>query len=113
VREVASGRIELHYSGGTVVTVVVSPDQWERVLVDHAWGDVDMNFAELLGPRDKDETFVVFYNGDLVRSTGEKLPPVRGRAWERRLAEARAKHPDAQFGWFAYRAAGPGPRSSS
>lgn len=28
--------------------VVVSPDQWERVLVDHAWGNVDMYFSELL-----------------------------------------------------------------
>jgi hypothetical protein len=102
VREGASGRIELHCSGGVVVTVVVSPDQWERVLVDHAWGDVDMYFSELLGPRQEDETYVVFFKGDLVRSTREKLPPVRGRALERRLAEARAKHPDAQFGWFAY-----------
>ena len=40
---------------------VVSPHQWERVLVHHAWGDVDMYFADLLGPRQEDETFVVFY----------------------------------------------------
>ena len=113
VREVAPGRIELHRTGGTVVTVVVSPDQWEQVLVDHAWGNVDMYFSELLGPRQEDETYVVFYNGDLTRSTREKLPPVRGRAFEHRLAEARATRPAAQFGWFASSPTGPGPRSSS
>jgi hypothetical protein len=113
VREVAPGRIELRYSAGAVVTVVVTPDQWEMVLAHRAWGDVDMYIAELLGPRDGDETYVVFYDGDLVRSTREKLPPVRGRARERRLAETRAKDPDGQLGWFAYGPTRPGPRSSS
>ena len=68
---------------------VVSPDQWERVLVHHAWGDVDMYFADLFGPRQEDETFVVSYNGDLARSAREKLPPVRRRALKRKVAEAR------------------------
>jgi len=108
VRQVAPGRIELHDSGGSVVTVLVSPDQWERVLFDHAWGDVDLYLADLLGPRQEDETFVVFYNGDLARSTREKLPPVRGRAFDRKVAEARDKHPDAQFGWYAYPPQGSG-----
>ncbi len=62
-----------------------------------------MFFGDLLGPRQEDETFVVFYDGDLARSTREKLPPVRGRAFESKIAHARAKHPDAEFGWYAYR----------
>jgi hypothetical protein len=102
VREVAPGRIELQDSGGTVVTVVVSPDQWERVLAGPAWGDVGLYLAELLGPRQEDEEFLVFYNGALARSTREKLPPVRGRAFERMMAEARADDPDPQFGWYAH-----------
>lgn len=106
VREVAPGRIELHDSG-TVVTLVISADQWERVLIDHAWDDVDLYFAELLGPRQVDEAFVVFYNGDLARSTREKLPPVRSRALERMLEQARAEDPDAQFRWVAYGPEGP------
>ena len=101
VREVAPGRLELHGSGRGVVTVVVSPDQWEQVLLDHASGDVDMYFADLLGPRHEDELFVVHYRGDLRRSIREKLPPVRSTALERRFQELRASHPDAQFGWFA------------
>lgn len=102
VREVAPGRIELRDSDGDVVTVVVSPDQWERVLADHAWGDVDMFFADLLGPRQGDETFVVFYKGDLFRSTREKLPPVRGRELERQVANVLAENPGAQLSWHAY-----------
>ena len=102
VREVAPGRVELQVSGGAVVTVVVSPDQWERVLAGPAWGEVGLYFAELLGPRQEDEQFVVFYNGALARSTREKLPPVRGRAFERLMAQARADDPDALFGWYAH-----------
>lgn len=83
VREVAPGRIEVHGPEGAVVTVVVTPGQWEQVLADHVGGDVDLYFAELLGPRQDDETFLVFYNGNLSRSIREKLPPVRGRALER------------------------------
>lgn len=110
VREVSVGRIELHDSGGGVVTVVVSPDEWERVLVDHAWGDVDLYFADLLGPRQTDETYLVFYNGDLARSIREELPPVRGRALEHRFAAVRADQPDAQLGWYAYSSKRPGQR---
>ena len=80
VREVAPDRIELREPEGDAVTVVVSPDQWERVLLDHAWTDVEMYLDELIEPREEDETFVVFYKGDLARSTREELPPVRSRA---------------------------------
>lgn len=98
VREVAPGRLELDHSG-VVVAVAISADQWERVLTDHARGDVDLYVAELLGPREEDETFVVFYNGDLARSTREQLPPVRSRVWERMIQQAHAGDLDAQLGW--------------
>ncbi len=62
-----------------------------------------MYISELVGPRDEDEKFLVFYRGDMVRSVRGELPPVRGRAFERRIARSRAEHPDAEFGWFAYR----------
>ena len=83
VIEVAPGRIEFQGSDGPAVTILVSAEQWERVLRDHAWGDVELYVAELLGPRQEDELFVVFYGGELWRSTREKLPPVRGSAWGR------------------------------
>lgn len=102
VREVAPGRIEVHGPEGAVVTVVVTPHQWEQVLADHVGGDVDLYFADLLGPRQDDETFLVFYNGDLFRSTREKLPPVRGRALDREIAQAQAADGVAQVGWHAH-----------
>ena len=91
-------------------TLLVTPEQWEHVLRHHVGDDVDLYFADLLGPRDEDETFAVFdvfYAGDLVRSTREKLPPVRGRAFERRMAQLRANHPDGEFGWSAHPPEGP------
>ena len=109
-QQVSPGRIDVRTSDGTVVTFVVSPDQWERVLVEHASGDVGSYFADLLGPREDDQTFVVFYNGDLTRSTREKLPPVRGGALGRRLAQARAEPPEAKFGWYAHPPETPGRR---
>ena len=102
VQEVAPGRIELRDEDSALITLLVTADEWERVLIEHAWGDVDMYFADLLGPRQEDETFVVFYDGDLARSTREALPPVRGRALELRLERLRAEHPGARYAWHAY-----------
>ena len=102
VQEVAPGRIELRDDDGALVTLVVTAEEWERVWSEHAYGDVEMYLAELLGPRQEDETFVVCYENDLVRSTREQLPPVRGRALELRLARIRAEHPDGRFAWHAY-----------
>lgn len=107
--EASPGRIDVQLGDGEdgdagsrdVITVVVTPDQWEDVLVDHVHGDVNLYLLELLGPRDNDERFVVFYQGDLVRSSREELPPVRGRAVEREIAEMRKLHPSAEFDWLA------------
>jgi hypothetical protein len=107
VREVAPGRIELRAEEEELITIVVSADEWEQVLAEHAWGDVEMFFGELLGPRQDDERFLVHYNGDLVRSIREELPPVRGRALDREFGRLRAEHPDDRFGWYAYPPARP------
>lgn len=101
VREVAPGRVEVHGPEGVVLTVVVAPGQWEQVLADHVDGDVELYVADLLGPRQDDETFLVCYRGDLVRSTREKLPPVRSRALEREIAGARAARGVEHLGWSA------------
>jgi hypothetical protein len=93
VRELGPGRVEVMMAAGDTVTVVVSPDEWERVLAEHVSYGVGLYLAELIGPRDEDERFVVCYDGDLVRSTREELPPVRGRAHERLLAE----YPDGLY----------------
>jgi hypothetical protein len=101
VRELGPGRVEVEVDG-SVLTVVVTPDQWEQVLREHAGADPELYFADLLGPRQEDELFVVFYAGDLARSVREELPPVRGRAFERRVAEVLEDNPDAQLGWHAH-----------
>jgi hypothetical protein len=109
VVEASPGRLEVQIGDddadeqSDVVTVLVTPDEWEEVLAFRARHDPDLYVAELIAPRDDDEGFVVFYEGDLVRSTREALPPVRGRANDRRLAGLRATHPGAEVGWYAHR----------
>jgi hypothetical protein len=101
--EVSPGRIEVRLADSDdhveadspVVTVVVTPGQWEDVLAAHGWRHVEIYLAQLLGPRDPDERFVVYYRGELVRSIREELPPVRGAARARRFA---AMGPG---GWYA------------
>ncbi|WP_457206666.1 hypothetical protein [Nocardioides sp. P5_C9_2] len=82
VREPAPGRFELALRGqddrSPVVTVVVTPDQWGRVVLRHgvhlAPGDF---FMEKFGPLDPlRQAFVVFWEDDLVASSREELPPV-------------------------------------
>jgi hypothetical protein len=106
---VAPGRIEVRAAGAEPerppeLTLLVTPDQWEDVLVDHVGADLDVSLyvAEMLSGRDEDEDFVVFYRGDLARSIREELPPVRGRAFERRIARIREEHPGVTFAWAAF-----------
>jgi anti-sigma regulatory factor (Ser/Thr protein kinase) len=111
--EVAPGRIELHLAdgwsedGNSVVTVLVTPEEWEEVLAFRAGDDHDLYVDELLASRDDDERFVVFHDGDLACSTREQLPPVRGRALARKLAALGATRPGAELGWYAHRITGP------
>jgi hypothetical protein len=99
--EVAPGRIEVEV-GDRVITVVLSPEQWEDMLAEGSLDDIDMRIDETVGNLDEDESYVVAYQGDLWPSTREMLPPVRGRALERRFAALRAAHPDAHFTWSAH-----------
>ena len=85
-----------------VITFVLTPEEWEEVLVDEHQGDLQLFLAETLADPDLDERFVVFYDGALHRSIREQLPPVRGRARERAWAQWRSEHPPGPGdGWFA------------
>jgi hypothetical protein len=86
-----------------VITFVLTPDEWEEVLVDEYKDDLRLYLAETLADPDPDERFVVFHDGSLHRSTREQLPPVRGRARERAWALWRSEHPlGPGDGWYAY-----------
>lgn len=86
-----------------VITFVLTPEEWEEVLVDEYKDDLRLYLAETLADPDPDERFVVFYDGSLHRSTREQRPPVRGRARERAWARLRAQHPlEPGDGWYAY-----------
>ena len=85
------------------ITFVLTPDEWEEVLVDEYQDDLRLYLAEALADPDPDERFVVFWDGSLHRSTREQLPPVRGRARERAWAQWRSEHPlGPGDGWYAY-----------
>lgn len=91
-----------------VVTFVLSPDDWEQVLIDRYDEDLDLYVAETLGVADAEERYVVFYDGHLHRSTRPELPPVRGRAGKRALARMWAENPPGpDDGWYAYDPADP------
>lgn len=86
-----------------VITFVLTPDEWEEVLVDQDEYGLGLALAETLSMPDPDERFVVFYEGGLRRSTRTQLPPVRGRARERALAQLQATHPlGPGDGWYAF-----------
>ena len=113
VTELGPDRFELHFDdadegddGPSMMTVVVTPEEWEQVLASEAMEDLCLYLAEVIADPDPDERFLVFYDGDLRRSTREKRPPVRGRAQERRWAELRTSDPhDRNYGWIGYEAA--------
>jgi len=63
-RSVRPGRIELHDSGGSVVTVCRESRPVGTSARPSCLGRCRQYFADLLGPRQEDETFVVSYNGD-------------------------------------------------
>lgn len=99
VREVEPGRLELALAWGEdeqrTVTVLVSPPEWDRVLLRRY---VDLGpqdyFTDLIGPLDPDrQPFLVFWEDDLVASSREELPPVDPPV-ETRVVPGGA--------WFAY-----------
>ena len=85
------------------ITFVLTPEEWEEVLVDHYHDDLGLHLSEAIADPDPDERFMVFHAGSLRRSTRAGLPPVRGRARERALARMRAERPlGPDDGWFSY-----------
>lgn len=104
VRDAAGSREEVSAlnSQPEVITFVLSPEEWEEVLIGQYDDDLSLYIAETLALPDPDEQFVVLYEGDLRLSTRMELPPVRGRAWERALSRLRAEHPPGPgYGWSA------------
>jgi len=107
VEEQAPNRYVVRRQEREDLTVLVTPDQWERVIHRHglqrAW--LIEHFDELFASTPPEERFLVFWDGDVTTSTREKLPPAKKpfptlRETRRRLSEARASGRD--FGWFAY-----------
>lgn len=87
--------------------VLLTPDQWERVIRRHGPGRADLlgYFDEFFASTPREERFLVFWAGDATTSMREKLPPVEKpfpslRETRRQLDEARAS--GQRFGWFAY-----------
>lgn len=104
VAEAATGRFVVRRTGSDELTVLVTPDQWEQVVRRHgprrSW--LLEHFSELLASRARDDSFLVFWEGDLVRSTREQLPPVSGHL--RALMAMQAEGPAHPRGtWYAYR----------
>ena len=97
VRQVMPGRIEVDIEQsegpgpayGPLLTVVLTAAQWEDVLLSgETTEEPGSHFGDLLGLRDPEENFAVFYEGSMCMSTREELPPVEGRGWERWLASS-------------------------
>ena len=107
VEQPAPNRYVVRREGREDLTVLVTPDQWERVIRRHALRRAWLleHFDELFASTPPEERFLVFWEGDLTTSTREKLPPAKLpfpplREIRRRLTEARASGRD--FGWFAH-----------
>jgi hypothetical protein len=107
VEQQAPNRYVVRREEQEVLTVLLTPAQWERVIRRHgprrAW--LLEHFDELFASSPREERFLVFWDGDVTTSTREKLPPAKKpvpplRETRRRLAEARAS--GQVFGWFAY-----------
>lgn len=108
VTEVSPGRLQVRLRhSDRVVTVVVTPEQWEQVLAFEASDDVPLYFVELFNSHDAEERFVVFWDDTLVLSIREELPPVRGGARRRRRTVLRSEPPDADVAWHAFHPDGP------
>lgn len=95
------GVVELRREG-QAVTILVTAEQWEQVVARHgprrAW--LSEHFSELLASGSRDDRYLVFWEGDLVKSVRAELPPVSGST--RNLNAAHARGPVAGAKWFAY-----------
>ncbi|CAM3678426.1 hypothetical protein [Nocardioides zeicaulis] len=104
VRQVAPDRFVLSRAGRERWVVVVTPEQWEQFLVRHGThrASLSEHVEELLaaGSSDDRDEFLVFWEGDLVKSVREELPPVSGSV--RGLLRAIERGPVPGAAWFAY-----------
>lgn len=112
VEQQAADRYVVRNGGREDLVVLLTSDQWERVVRRHGPGRADLlaYFDELFASTPREERFLVFWAGDATTSMREKLPPVEKpfpplREIRRQLDDARAS--GQRFGWFAYP---PGPR---
>lgn len=103
VEVVAPDRFELRHAGQVEWTVLVTPDQWEQVVRRHGRRPdrLQEHFSELLASGSRDDSYLVFWEGDLVKSVRAELPPVRGSVRDLQRAIERGPVPGAV--WFAYR----------
>lgn len=107
VTEPAPDRYVVQGRNGDELVVILTADQWERLLQRHGPprdGAFDY-YEELLAARSRATRFIVFWEDDVALSTREELPPASApqlplREIRRRIAEARETGRD--YGWFAY-----------
>ncbi len=104
VEQAAPDRFVLGREGQARWVVVVTPEQWEHVLLRRGTrrASLSEHFEELLASgfaEDRDE-FLVFWEGDLVKSVREELPPVSGSV--RGLLRAIERGPIPGAAWLAY-----------
>ena len=75
MEEVAPGRFDVRVRPATVI---VTAEEWEQVVRRHgtrrAW--LFEHFDEFFGSKHSDDVFIVFWEGDLVGSVRDALPPV-------------------------------------
>lgn len=108
VEEVEPDRYVVHAGDGREDLVArITADEWEQVLQRHgAPREASFDhYEELVASRGRGENVLVCWEGELVTSIREELPPVTDprpplREIRRRLAHARASGSD--YGWFAY-----------
>ncbi|MFB9768131.1 hypothetical protein ACFFOS_27390 [Nocardioides kongjuensis] len=99
VHQEAHGRLAVIREDGTSFTVLVTPEQWALIgepLDPQADDPQDFN---QLNPED---TYLVFYEDDLIWSTRPELPPIGwgaeiGRQIRQAIAQGRT-----DVGWYAY-----------
>lgn len=112
VAEMAPGRLSARRPrSGRELTALVTSEQWGQVLQRRGArrGRLLEHFNELLASAHRDDVYLVFWDGDLVRSVRAELPPVGGTL--RALLAMQAAGPPQlgpNDGWFAYR---PGARN--
>ena len=99
VRQEAHGRLLVTEEDGSSFTVLVTPEQWALIGEPLDPESDDPQDFNQLNPQD---TYLVFYEDDLVWSVRPELPPVGwGAEIKRQFREARAQG-RTDVGWYAF-----------